>query len=199
MIEMKDQYLIRLREKIDSYSFISDESWGLIQSLVRFRELKKDEIFLHHGEVALDIQFLCKGAIIAYFSDQNGNTYNKNIFMENDFVGSTVSMMKKTPSNFTLEAVTDSVIIEMNYEKYRNFIMDQPDLTKFYIAFLERNWVVEKEEREISIVMENATDRYIQLLAKHPDIDKKVPQLHIASHLGITPTQLSRIRKSLKK
>lgn len=59
--------------------------------------------------------------------------------------------------------------------------------------------MIDKEQREISLVMENATERYLTLLKKHPNIDHRIPQLHIAAHLGITPTQLSRIKKSLKK
>jgi hypothetical protein len=47
--------------------------------------------------------------------------------------------------------------------------------------------------------MENATERYLKLRSKHPNIDQRIQQLHLASHLGITPTQLSRIRKELKK
>ena len=62
-----------------------------------------------------------------------------------------------------------------------------------------KNWIIEKEEREVSLVMENATERYIKLLQKHPNIDQRIQKLHIASHLGITPTQLSRIRKNIKK
>jgi DNA-binding Lrp family transcriptional regulator len=47
--------------------------------------------------------------------------------------------------------------------------------------------------------MENATARYLKLLTLHPDIDKRIPLQHIASNLGISPTQLSRIRKDLKE
>jgi DNA-binding MarR family transcriptional regulator len=49
------------------------------------------------------------------------------------------------------------------------------------------------------LVMENATTRYLKFLANHPNIDNRIPLQYIASHLGITPTQLSRIRKDLKK
>ena len=47
--------------------------------------------------------------------------------------------------------------------------------------------------------MENATERYLKLLSKYPDISERIALHHIASHLGITPTQLSRIRKALEK
>ena len=37
-------------------------------------------------------------------------------------------------------------------------------------------------------------ERYEDLILKHPEIIKRVPQHYIASYLGITPISLSRIR-----
>ncbi|MGH2665976.1 Crp/Fnr family transcriptional regulator [Flavobacterium sp.] len=192
-------YLNAFKTTFLGYYPVSQESFSLIESLIQFQELKKDEVLLHEGEVAKNIHFVCKGAMIAYFSDAEGNTYNKNIFLENQFAGSTVSMLLKVPSQFTLQAIEDCIIITINYRRYKELIYQHDDVKNFYIAYLERNWIIEKEQREISIVMENAAVRYLKLLKTHPDIDKRIPLQHIASHLGITPTQLSRIRKELKE
>ena len=195
----KEKYISELKLKFESYSAISDESWSLIESIIKFQELKKDEILLRDGQTAKNVHFICRGALRAYVTDLDGNIYNKNIFLETDFAGSTVSYLLGKPSNFTLEALENTVIINLNYQKYRYFIDHNTDLKNFYIAYLENNWVIQKEQREVSLVMENATERYLNLLTKHPNIDQRIQQLHLASHLGITPTQLSRIRKGLKK
>ncbi|RKR12485.1 CRP-like cAMP-binding protein [Maribacter vaceletii] len=195
----KEKYISELKSKFENYIVISEESWSLIESIITFQELEKDEVLLRNGQIAKSVHFVCKGALRAYVTDFDGNIYNKNIFLETDFAGSTVSYLLKTPSNFTLEALEKTSLINLNYEKYRQFIEENIDLKNFYIAYLEKNWIIEKEEREVSLVMENATDRYIKLLQKHPTIDQRIQKLHIASHLGITPTQLSRIRKNLKK
>ncbi|WGL15018.1 hypothetical protein PVT68_09520 [Microbulbifer bruguierae] len=44
-------------------------------------------------------------------------------------------------------------------------------------------------------MQEDAGARYQQFLRDFPKLAARLPQYHIASHLGITPTQLSRIRK----
>ena len=195
----KEKFISELKSKFESYAPIPKESWQLIESIITFRTIKKEETLLRHGQIARNVYFICKGALRAYFTDDQGNIYNKNIFLDHDFAGSTVSYLLRAPSNFTLEALEDSILISLNYEKYRKFIDKNTDLKNFYIAYLENNWVIAKEQREISLVMENATKRYIKLLAKHSNIEQRIPQLHIASHLGVTPTQLSRIRKDLKK
>jgi len=195
----KEKYISDLKVKFESYAPISKESWSQIESIIKFQEIDKDEILLANGQIAKNVHFICEGALRAYVTDYHGNIYNKNIFLETDFAGSTVSYLKETPSNFTLEALEDTVLINLDYKKYRQLIDNNLDLKNFYIAYLEKNWVIEKEQREVSLVMDNATERYMELLSKYPNIDQRILQLHIASHLGITPTQLSRIRKDLKK
>ncbi len=195
----KEKYISELKLKIESYAPISDESWALIESILTFQKLKKDETLLRNGQIAKNIHFICVGALRAFVTDYDGNIYNKNIFLETDFAGSTVSYLLNTPSNFTLEALEETILINLNYKKYRQLIEQNIDLKNFYISYLENNWVIEKEQREVSLVMENATERYLKLLKKHPNIDERIQKLHIASHLGITPTQLSRIRKTIKE
>lgn len=195
----KETYLNNLKNSIESYSPISEQSWKLIENITGFQTLKKGETLLQNGEIAKDLHFIAKGVLRAFITDEQGNFYNKNLFLENYIAGSKVSLMLQKPSNFTIEALEDSIVININYKKYMELIYQNDDLKNFYIAHLEKNWIIEKEEREVALVMQNATERYVSLLEKHPDIADRVPLLHIASHLGITPTQLSRIRKSLEK
>ncbi|MFK8036907.1 MAG: Crp/Fnr family transcriptional regulator, partial [Crocinitomicaceae bacterium] len=93
----------------------------------------------------------------------------------------------------------DCILVKMNFKSYKRLIDENEDLKNFYISYIEQSWIIEKELKEISLVLENATERYLKFLNIYPDIEKRVAQHHIASHLGITPTQLSRIRKDLKK
>ena len=195
----KIKYLSELQSNFQKYASITPESWLLIEAITEFQVVKKGSILLRNGEVAKELYFICKGILRAYITDKAGNIYNKNIFTEGSFAGSKASSLQQSPSEFSIEALEDAILIRIDYQKYRELIFRQEDLKNFYIAYLEKNWVIEKEQREISLVMENATERYLQLLSKHPDIANRIPLLHIASHLGITPTQLSRIRKSLEK
>ena len=67
----------------------------------------------------------------------------------------------------------------------------------FQIHYLEKNWLLAKDAREIELVQEDATARYLRFIDEYPRLVERLPQYHIALHLGITPTQLSRIRKNL--
>lgn len=195
----KEISLNNLKLAFEGYSPISERSWKLIENITEFQTIKKGETLLQNGEIAKNLHFIAKGILRAFITDRQGNFYNKNLFMENSFAGSKVSLMLQSPSDFTIEALEDSIIINLNYKKYILLINENEDLKNFYIAHLEKNWIIDKEQREVALVMQNATERYVNLLKKHPSIAERVPLLHIASHLGITPTQLSRIRKTLEK
>ncbi|MFV0467563.1 MAG: Crp/Fnr family transcriptional regulator, partial [Dysgonomonas sp.] len=110
-----------------------------------------------------------------------------------------VSALINEPSNFALEAIEQSTIISFDYKKFRQLIDEHIDLKNFYIAYLEKNWVIDKEKRELEIVLKEAKERYLEFINSHPNIETRIPLHYIASHLGITPTQLSRIRKNIQE
>lgn len=197
-MNQKGIYLSVLKLKLESYVSIANESWQSIETLATFQNLNKGDILLRQGQLAKQFHFIVKGAIRAYTIDDKGDNYNKNLFFDTDFAGSMVSLILNKPSNFSLEALEDSILISLNYKSLRKLIFENNNLKEFYIAYLEKNWVIDKEQREVSLVMDNAKERYLELREQHPKIDERIPQIHIAGHLGITPTQLSRIRKSLK-
>ncbi len=198
MFENEDYHRC-IKDVFSSYYSVSEASLSLLYDLAEINCFDKGEVILPVGKTAHNIHILFKGIIIAYFLDKEGNTYNKNIFLANNFVGSTVSYLTNTPSNFALETLKESIIISFNYKKYRELLFRYDDLKSFYIAYLEKQWIIEKEKREIAIVMKDASVRYEEFIEQHPNIDKKIPLNHIASHLGITPRQLSRIRKDIKQ
>ena len=151
-----------LKRSFESYAPITEKSWQSIENILEFQFVKKGTILLQNGQVSKELYFICKGALRTFITDRQGNTYNKNIFLEGYFAGSKASALQQIPSDFSMEALEDSVLISINYKKYRELIFLNDDLKNYYIAYLEKNWVIEKEKREISLVMENATERYLQ-------------------------------------
>ena len=57
---------------------------------------------------------------------------------------------------------------------------------------------IEVLEREYAFVQQTAEQRYLNFLAENRQLGDKLPLKMIASHIGITPIALSRIRKKLK-
>ena len=186
---------IALKRVMESYAPISTESWLALIEISRFRTINKHEVLYQASEIPDSFSFVYTGLIRVFVTDEKGDEYNKNFFEEGEFPGSMVALLTSTPSEFTFDALEPSSILEINFAGYRQLLKDQHDLKLFQIYYLEKNWLLAKDAREVQIVQENATQRYQRFLKEHPSLADRLPQYLIASHLGITPTQLSRIRK----
>jgi CRP-like cAMP-binding protein len=65
-------------------------------------------------------------------------------------------------------------------------------------VILEQVWI-KKERHDIRMVTNDATTNYQIFKKEYPSLENEIAQYHIASYLGITPIQLSRIRARLLK
>ena len=194
---MKEIYIQFIKDVFSKYHPISEKSLEQLCAVASIYQIKKGDLLLPIGKTSKHLHILYDGVIVSYFLNTDGDIYHKNIFLEGYFVGSMVSALTNSPSKFALEAIKDATLIRFDYSKYRQLIEAHVDLTQFYIAYLEKHWVIEKERREVEIVLNDASLRYLDFIKQYPDIETRVPLHYIASHLGITPTQLSRIRKKL--
>lgn len=186
-----------LRASIDNYHPIKQQTWSLLTQGCRVYGVKKQQTIYPIGEIPTSFSFVVKGLIRCYAIDENGNEYNKNFFDEGKYPGAMASMLTHTPSNLGFESIEDTQLVEIDFPAYRKLMYQSEDLMRFQIAYLEQNWLLAKDTRELEIVQQEASQRYIRFRQQHPKLANRLPQYHIASHLGITPTQLSRIRKHL--
>jgi len=165
--------------------------------IAKFRSLPKHSLLYSAGEVPHSYAYIYQGLVRCFVYDKKGNEYNKNFFDEGMFPGSMTALLTSTPSVLAFEAIEDALIIEIDFAAYRKLMIEKDDLKLFQIYYLEKNWLLAKDAREIEIVQDDATARYLRFIDEHPSLVDRLAQYHIASHLGITPTQLSRIRKNL--
>ena len=141
---------------------------------------------------------LKSGLIRIYSLNEKGVEINRDFLIGDEIVISLTDLINKTPSNIVIECLEDSEILEVDYDKFIEIADQQKDLGKFYQITLEQLYL-KQEKKSYSLLSLNATERYLELLNEKPEIEQKVSQKHIASFLGITPIQLSRIRTKISK
>jgi len=130
--------------------------------------------------------------------DENGQEYNKRFFSEGEFPACMSSLLTTTPSALSVECLENSAVLKIDFRGYRQLLEQNPDLMRYHILYLEKNWLLEKDERDNAFGQTTASKRYETFVEQLPHLVSRVPQYHIASHLGITPVQLSRLRKQLQ-
>ncbi|MCG7552858.1 MULTISPECIES: Crp/Fnr family transcriptional regulator [unclassified Pseudoalteromonas] len=190
--------LTRLKQAVDAYYPLSQDTWSAIAAITSIKLLAKDEWLYKEGAYLTTFAFLHQGLVRLVNTNTAGQEYNKRFFVAGEFPGVMHALHRQEPANQGIQALETSQVVLINFKQFRALLMDNPELMRFQILYLEKNWLLEKDKRELYMVQLDATERYLAFLKEQPELAERVPQYHLASHLGITPTQLSRIRKSLK-
>lgn len=170
----------------------------LVEDIFQVTYLKKDDYFAEVGELSQKIGLLGKGILRAYYQAPSGQQYNKTLFVPPCFVGALSSLASGTPNKIYIQALTDCEVWTADYHRMVALYDEYPGLERLNRRLTEFVFI-EKEEREIELVVNNATERYLFFLERFGDFAHQIPLFHVASYLGITPTQLSRVRAALAK
>jgi CRP-like cAMP-binding protein len=168
----------------------SEQAWA---DLLKEKTYRKGELLVREGQVPRKFSFICRGLTYQSYFPQEGEMIIKYFFPENRLAASVTATMTGAPSQFTITAIEDTLTLEYDFSAFRKLVDTHQDIALFYVNYLERHWVVEKEPLEIAFRSDTAATRYQQFLLSHGHLLPRLKKYHIAAYLGITPTQLSRI------
>ncbi len=182
----------------NSISLIKMETWKNIEKIFKELNLNKGEYFAREAELSKQIGFLTKGVIRAFYRNHEGLEYNKHFFISNNMVGAYSSLITHKKNKINLQCLTDCQLLVADYKEIQKLYNLYPEFERFGRRIAEL-FFVNKEQRELEIVLLNADERYLIFQKEYPELEQLIPQYHIASYLGISATQLSRIRRKISE
>lgn len=180
-------------QKVSAYTALSDASRNAWQSLLREESYRKGDSFVELGEVPKKVGFVTKGLFSQNYIAESGDTTIKYFFPEGRFAASVGAMLSGKPSAFSIVALEDTNVLSYNFAEFKKLTERHLDVASFYIRYMERHWIIEKEPLEISFRYDTAVQRYNDFLKTYPGLTTRLKKHQIAAYLGITPTQLSRL------
>lgn len=187
-----------LRNSVERFVKLSDEDWDLLVPHLEIRKLKKHDLLAEIGKVSNEVGFVLEGMLRHYYL-KDGEEKTTYFYFENHFVTSYISCITKQPSQLSIEALSDCVLIVFPYNIFENLFEKSMTWQKFgrliaeYIA-------IGLEERMVGLLMLSPEERYLELIkGSKIKIIERVPQHYIANYLGITPVSMSRIRNRVVK
>jgi CRP-like cAMP-binding protein len=179
---------------LNQISSLSEQTLAMMESFFVYDELKKGEYFVREGVVAKEIAFLEHGVVRAFYTNKHGKEYNKNFFTGPAIIGSYASLISKEKNRLPQQALSDCSIWRINYDVIERLSENNYELERLRRKIAEQ-FFVGNEKKQLEMALLEAKDRYLIFKQEHPSFEDTIPQYHIASYLGISPTQLSRIRQ----
>lgn len=183
----------QLKAVIDYIIPLQPEEFSAFEQIFTYTELKKGEHLARSGRRERTFGFVKSGLLRAYFTSKDGLEYNKTFFLENEFVGAYSALVTGNINQIDIQALEHSLLLTANYSDLLAIYDRFPRLERMARTIAEQYFVV-KENRELELVLLDAEQRYANFRTEYPGLEHRIPQYQIASYLGITPTQLSRIR-----
>jgi CRP-like cAMP-binding protein len=182
-----------LKEILKHIIPFDSETLEVLANLFSEEEVSKGKVFAQRGEYSKKIAFVKSGVLRAYYSNDKGEEYNKTFFTQTSFVGAYSSLVTGERNLIDIDCLTPCTLLIAEYQKILALYEEYPQIERLS-RILAEQFFVRKEKREIELVTLEAKDRYGIFQEEHPQLEQLIPQYHIASYLGISPTQLSRIR-----
>ena len=190
---MSDQHFLH---KVFASSGITKVELDLIIPRCNEVTFEKNDYLLKEGQVEKKYWFLESGFLRSYIIDTEGNDITFNLYASGDVVIDYPSIFFFAPTRENIQALTDCVCWEIDVDSFQELFGSVPNYREQQKGLLVGSYFALKEH-SISLIADQAKDRYLKLLKEKPHIIQNVSLKHIATFLGITDTSLSRIRKEI--
>ena len=174
---------------------ISKASSEALDALAKAVSFPKGYLIHRQGQVCREVYFIEKG-IARTFYYRDGNDITNQFFTEGEAVAAMESLYSRTPSYYNIELLEDCELTRINYNEVEKLYKQFHDLESC-ARMLAIHCYLEENERNRSFQMLTAKERYMNLVNSQPEIIQRVNLGHVASYIGITQVQLSRIRSEI--
>lgn len=185
-----------LVEYLSTQASLSKTEKQLVNQIVPIKQVDKGKHLLQIGQTSTAFFFLIKGCIRLYYRNSN-NEKTAFFYLENNFVSSYQSYVHQTPAAHGLQAIESCKVAVIDLKVAQQLLESS---TKF--EFLARKIMEEElityQNITANYVTLNAEERYQHLLKHHPQLIQRIPQMYLASYVGVAPETLSRIRKRIR-
>ena len=158
------------------------------------RTLRAGEPFCTQGQQHHEIAFIRRGIVRYHVALPSGDEATKDFSFEGGFTVSFGSATRGVPAQVAISAVTAAELL----------VWPWPAMTALYesSALWQRvgrlaaeALYVRKEQRELSFLLQSASERYREMHLRFGAQLDQIAQHHLASYLGIRPQSLSRLKR----
>jgi len=177
---------------------LDEEEKSAVEAFFKERKIKRRQFILQEGDVSKINTFVVEGCFKMYMVDTNGKEHNLQFAIENWWIGDIGSFHTEQPSKLYIEAIENSVILQINKEDQLKLFVEYPKFNRIFRVLTE-NALVSTQRRVLQNISSTAEERYLDFMERYPHFFNRISNVQIASYLGVTPEFLSTIRKRLVK
>lgn len=192
MISLFPEFTNHLRRLIK----IDDAGLELVLSFMKPVSLKKKTLLLQEGQICRSHYFTEKGCLRMFFINAKGTEQTTQFAIEHWWLADYMSFTNQAPAQFSIQAVEESEVLVLDYEKQEELFSAVPQMEKYFRIVFQKAAAA----AQVRIMYSNDMSReemYRFFIRSFPEFIQRIPQYMLASYLGFTPEYLSELRKKI--
>ena len=185
-----------VKSYLSNYVTLNEEEFKYLASLFELRNFQKREKLVEEGEVEKYLNFILQGLARKYFIRKNEEMVMQ-FSRENEIICCYDSFISGEPSNFSVEALEDMVVVSINLENIEKLFEFSPKMERLGRLIATQEYL-KKESLEYNRVRLTSQERFINFIRNNGYLMQRVPQKYIASYLNIKPETFSRLKHLMR-
>ena len=184
---------LSIKKYVAKHIQLTEEEEARFASYLKIKKVRKKQFIVQPDFVCNHRTYIVSGALRAYLVDEKGQEHTVAFGIEDWWIADFNSYFFRQPATLFVEALEDSVLIQIEYHAEQELLNTIPKFEKFY-RIISQNGYAFLQKRILSSIGLSAEQRYEDFLKRYPAIAARVPQYALASYLGVSHELLSKIR-----
>ncbi|AFY96981.1 Crp/Fnr family transcriptional regulator [Chamaesiphon minutus] len=168
----------------------------LIEPLLESKRVLKGDFLFREGDICYFVGLTMRGCLRSFFL-KDGKELTLFFHPEHSTLGDYESFRRQTPAYFSCQAIEDSEVLTLNSQAIE-ILETLPDGQKLLRLVVE-DLAFQLRDRLLSLYRDSPEQRYLDFLKSEPKLLQRIPQQYLASHLGIEPESLSRLKRRVQE
>lgn len=181
-----------LRDHIEKITPLSDAEFEYLLSHFTVRHFKKHQFLLQVDDVVHNDFFVVKGLLKLYHTDADGKDHILQFAMEDWWICDYQAYFNQTPATLSIDCIEAVEVLCLSLQNRDKLCAELHKIEHFFRRKSNGGYIA-LQRRVLSLLNNNAKERYEQLLAQYPTLFQRVPKTLIAAFLGVSRETLSRL------
>ena len=180
-----------LRKHFEKITPLTDQEFDYIFSHFTTKKLKKHQFLIQEGDSVENDYFVVNGLLKAYFVNDEGKEHIMQFACEDWWISDYQAYFNQTKATLYVVCLEDVEILCLSLHNREEICADLHKIEHFFRCKSNAGYVA-LQCRILSLLNNNAQERYEQLFQQQPILFQRVPKTLLAQYLGVSRETLSR-------